>query len=69
MYSTRNEAHAATIRAIEAGGGVQDAETEYDVDAIVDEAYEYSAELGGFAQLVDTDGFWELVAKHAKADA
>ena len=36
-FSTRGEAIAFIIEAIEAGGGVADARSEYDIDAIADE--------------------------------
>lgn len=48
----------------------------YDVDAIFAETFEYRVdkdELGnerlntaGFEQVVDTDGFWEIVKKHER---
>lgn len=67
MYTTRAEAEQAVIDAIEAAGSpVKDARREYDIDAIVEETYEYSAELEQFVQVTDTEGFWAAVEKHAK---
>lgn len=67
MYTTRAEAEQATIDAIEAAGSpVEDARAEFDIDAIVAEVYEYSAELQRFVQLTDTEGFWTAVERHAR---
>lgn len=37
-------------------------EEDYDIDAIFDEAYEYSPELDGFYSTVDGDQFWDIAA-------
>jgi len=53
---------------------VQQTPTTYDIDAIFDEAYKYKVDIdnegremsnsAGFEQIVDTDEFWEIVARH-----
>ena len=52
-----------------------DTPADYDVAAIADEVFEYRVDLdedgnerlnsGGFQMIVDTDTFWEIVARHA----
>ena len=36
---------------------------DYDLDAIFDECYEYSAEYGGFVSTCDDDEFWAAVQR------
>ena len=63
-FSSRAEAVADVVRAIEAAGVVDDAEAYYDVAAICDDL------LGdcstGYAQRVDSDEFWRCVARHER---
>ena len=71
-YSTDTEAKHAIRSAIEAGFTVE--ADGYDVDAIFAEAYEWRIDTdeagnqllntGGFEQIVDEDGFWQIVEKH-----
>ena len=63
MYTTRKDAEAAVIEAIENG----DANAEdFDIAGIAGEAYEYSPELQQFVQVVDTEGFWAIVERWAR---
>jgi len=61
IYTTADDAIEQIIDAIEAGGNAR--AEEYDLDAILRQAYEYSPELGGFVLLVDHDAFWTIVAE------
>ena len=77
-YTTRTEAiDREIIEAIEAGGVVEDAHAEYDIDAIADEVFEfvdgwdeergaYIVNRQGWRQKEDItpDDFWDIVAKH-----
>lgn len=65
MFTTRTEAWQATVAAIESGGAVDDAQSEFVIDAIVDAAYEYSSTQQAFVQTVGTEDFWKLVETHA----
>lgn len=62
-YATRDEAiQRQIIDAIEATGEATRAE--FDIDAIAAEVLgDYSE---GYAQQVDTDEFWQIVARHAR---
>ena len=40
-----------------------DTAADYDLDAIFDECYEYSAEYGGFVQTCDDEAFWAAVQR------
>lgn len=65
IYTTAADAiEQAIIPAIE-GTGVA-AAAEYDVQQILDRAFEYSADLGGFVQIADVDEFWAIVAEAEK---
>ena len=66
-YTTANDAKAEIVAAIEASGVVEDASTEYDIDAIFDATYAFDAERQVFEQSVDVDGFWAAVEAHATA--
>ena len=60
-YTTRDDAIAAVIDAIEATG--EATADEYDIDAIADEV------VGDYAsgyQLADEDTFWAAVERHAR---
>jgi hypothetical protein len=60
-YTTRDEAiQREIVEPIEAGEATRDG---YDIEAIADEVLGTYAE--GYALQVDTDEFWEIVAKHA----
>ena len=73
-FSTRGEAIASIIEAIEDGGGVADARSEYDIDAIADAVIGYDGdqtpEGATIASSVyffidaDEDAFWGTVADH-----
>ena len=73
-FTTRDEAIAYITDAIEAGGAVADARTEYDIDAIADELIglhaDQTPEGATIASSVyffidaDEDDFWEAVADH-----
>lgn len=63
--STRNEAiDRQIVDAIKGTGEVTDAHAEFDVDAIADKVLGNHAD--GYAQQVDTDTFWHIVAEHAR---
>lgn len=67
MHTTRTDAEQDVIAAIESpGSDVEDARAEFDIDSIVDEVYEYSADLQAFVQTADTDEFWDAVMRHAR---
>lgn len=62
-YTTRTDAVAAIIDAIEASNEVADARAEYNIDAIADEV------IGDYAdgyRLADHDEFWASVSRHAR---
>lgn len=59
MYTTRNEAEAMITEAL---GEHAD---NHDIDAILDENFEYSTELQQFVQTTSTDEFWASVEHHA----
>lgn len=62
-FTTRTEAIDQTIVAPIEAGDVQDAHKEFDIDAIADKVLgDYDQ---GFAEIVDVDEFWEIVAEHA----
>ena len=73
-FSTRDEAIASIIDAIEAGGAVADARSEYDINAIADELVTLHSEETPegatiassvrFAIDADEDAFWAAVAAH-----
>ncbi|MDK9332669.1 hypothetical protein FAM23868_002009 [Propionibacterium freudenreichii] len=73
-FTTRDEAIASIIDAIEAGGAVTDARAEYDLDAIADELVTLHSEETSegatiassvyFAIDADEDAFWAAVADH-----
>ncbi|MCT2983689.1 hypothetical protein [Propionibacterium freudenreichii] len=73
-FATRSEAIASITDAIEAGGAVTDAATEYDLDAIADELValhsEETPEGATIASSVhfsidaDEDAFWATVEAH-----
>ncbi|GAB3191705.1 hypothetical protein [Nesterenkonia suensis] len=66
MHTTRADVITHITQAIEAAGSpVKDAAAEYNLDAIADATHEYSEELQGFVQTVDTEGFWTAVEVHA----
>ncbi|MGQ7788909.1 hypothetical protein [Nesterenkonia sp. K-15-9-6] len=70
MHATRADVITHITQAIEAAGSpVDDAAAEYDLDGIADATFEYSAELQGFVQTVDTEGFWAAVEAHATEEA
>lgn len=60
------DAKSQITRAIE-GTGVATSD-EYDLDAILREAFEFTMPHG-FVQTVDDIGFWEVVARNEKAPA
>lgn len=65
-YTTRDDAIAAIIAAIEASAEVADARAEYDIDAIADEV------IGDYAdgyRIAGHDEFWASVARHARPTA
>lgn len=67
MHTTRGDVIAHIAQTIEAAGSpVQDAAAEYDLDQIADTAYEYSADLQAFVQIVDTEEFWAAVEEAAR---
>lgn len=73
-FSTRSEAIASITDAIEAGGAVTDARTEFDIDAIADELITKHADETPegatiassiyFAIDADEDTFWSTVEAH-----
>ena len=63
-FTTRTDATDAVVAAIEATGVVPNAWDEYDVDAIVDEAY--GATESGYALRVDRADFWQIVERNAR---
>lgn len=64
-YSTRTEAvQAEIIEPIEAGGAVEDAYAEYDIDAIEDQVL--ADHISGYALKVTPEEFWQIVEKHAR---
>lgn len=66
-YSTFNEARNSIAESIEEGGVVDDAESQYDLDAIVDEVYEQQTDDRGnvrYRQKVSADDFWESVQRY-----
>lgn len=72
-YSTRIDAVDAIITAIEAGGAVDDARAEYDIDAIADKVicgdFIEGYALGGSDSddpYADHDAFWAVVMEHAR---
>ena len=76
-FSTRDEAIAVIIEAIEAGGAVADARAEYDVDAIAaelivsqgDQTFEGATIASSVCFFIDADEgfFWRVVAEHERA--
>lgn len=63
-YTTRTEAvQAEIIDPIEAGGAVEDAYAEYDIDAIEDQVL--ADHLSGYALKVSVEEFWKIVEDHA----
>lgn len=72
-FTTREDAKDDIVTAIEAGDA---SATEYDIDAISYEVYEWKIDhdtdgnellnTGGFEQVVDDEQFWQIVAKHEK---
>jgi len=73
-FTTRDEAIASITEAIEAGGAVADARSEYDIDAIADAVIGYDEEVDADGATIassvhfyidaDEDDFWEAVADH-----
>jgi len=73
-FTTRDEAIASITDAIEAGGAVADARTEYDIDAIADELIRVHSDQTPdgatiassvhFSIDADEDDFWGTVADH-----
>ena len=73
-FTTRTEAIASIIEAIEDGGAVADARSEYDIDSIADAVIGYHSdktpEGATIASSVhfyidaDEDAFWDAVADH-----
>ncbi|MGV9827295.1 hypothetical protein [Gordonia sp. NPDC003429] len=61
-FTSRDDAVAEVVRAIEASGVVADAWAEYDVPAICDAVIGTYAT--GYAQTVTTDEFWACVQRH-----
>lgn len=72
-FTTREDAKNDIVTAIEDGDA---SATEYDIDAISYEVYEWKTDhdtdgnellnTGGFEQVVDDEQFWQIVAKHEK---
>jgi hypothetical protein len=61
IHSTREDVmNYEIIPALGADAG------DFDLDKIFDSCFEYSAELGGFVQTVDTEGFWDAAQAAAK---
>lgn len=66
-HSTRAEAIAAIVAAIQAGGVVADARAEYDVDAIADRVLgDYDS---GYAVIVDDEEFWQVIADNEQGQS
>ncbi|MCT2990553.1 hypothetical protein, partial [Propionibacterium freudenreichii] len=73
-FTTLGEAIASITEAIEAGGAVADARTEYDIDAIADAVVGYDAEETSEGATIassvyffidaDEDTFWATVEAH-----
>lgn len=63
-YTTRTDAIAEIITAIEASPEVRDAHAEFNIDAIADEVVSVATD-GGY-QIADHDDFWESVERHAR---
>ena len=73
-FSTRGEAIASIIEAIEAGGGVADARSEYDIDAIADAVIGYDGEETPDGATIassvyffidaDEDAFYDTILDH-----
>jgi hypothetical protein len=61
-YTTADDAKDSIIAAIEAGDATRD---DFDIDAIFETVFDYSADLQAFVQVVDVDGFWAAVAEAA----
>lgn len=66
MYTTRTDVEQHQIIAPIEAGNDSDARADFDIDAIFDECFEYSAELQAFVQIVDADGFWASVERNAR---
>lgn len=65
VYDTWNEAVSELVFLPIAAGDVDDAEAEYDIDAIARETIE-RREDGLYGSSVDVDEFWQIVERHAR---
>ncbi len=65
MTTTRDQATAEVTAAIEGNGADVATAEEFDVPAIVNEAYGWSDVLGYF-QRADAEEFWAIVERHAR---
>lgn len=68
-FTTADAAITFIASCIEGGGGVDDADAEYDLRAIFHECFTYrehpgSAQRNGFEQTASEDEFWESVERH-----
>lgn len=61
-YATRDGADAYVTGVIEAGDASAD---EFNVDAVVDDCFEFDADLQQFILTADTDAFWSSVERNA----
>lgn len=59
VFTTKSDVIDEIVTCIEAGGAAR--ADQFDLDRIVDTAYEYSAGRGGYVPSTDTDGFWAAV--------
>lgn len=66
--TTHRDARSRIIDAIEVSGVIPNAEAAYDIDAILDETYEFEMPHG-YRQVVSPELFWASVAAHEKAPA
>lgn len=74
-FTTGQDATEDIIQAIEAGGTDVASASEFDLEAIFDDVFEYRvdsdeagnqlANTAGFEQIVDDQGFWEAIMRHA----
>ena len=64
-YTTYTDAiQREILEPLAACDGVNDAATEFDIEAIADEVFEWDTDRGGFRLVEDVD-FWEVVWRHS----
>ena len=64
-YTTRDDAIAYVVEIIENGQALAD---EFDLDAIIDDCFEFDADAQEFILTADHDEFWESVQRNAYAE-